>query len=77
MLDEFSQKEYEKALDIDPLNDFMKSHLPKDTTESQSFLKEMVLWALGEYNQINKSRTELSTDFNDLFGNLLDGDHVD
>lgn len=77
LLDEFSKKEYEKALDIDPLNDFMKSHLPKDTTESQSFLKEMVLWALVEYNQINKSRTELSTDFNDLFGNLLDGDHVD
>ena len=77
LLDEFSTTEYEKTLDIDPLNDFIKSHFPKGTTESKSFLKEMVLWALCEYNQINKSRTELSTDFNDLFGNLLDGDSVD
>ncbi|HAK71075.1 MAG TPA: magnesium chelatase, partial [Cryomorphaceae bacterium] len=77
LLDEFSTNEYEKALDVDPLNDFIKSHFPKGTTESKSFLKEMVLWALCEYNQINKSRTELSTDFNDLFGNLLDGDSVD
>ena len=39
----------------------------------QEFLKEMVLWSLAEYSQVNKERTRLKTDFNDLFGNMISG----
>lgn len=70
LLDEFSQSEYEAALDMAPLNEFVKEHGTTDGVP-QVFLKEMVLWALSEYNQINRVRTAVSTDFNDVFGNLL------
>ena len=73
LLDEFSSNEYENALDIAPLNEFVEKHSTVTSVPSV-FLKEMVLWALSEYNQINRARTALSTDFNDVFGNLLGRD---
>jgi len=73
LLDEFSQSEYEGALDVAPLNEFVEKHSTSNGVP-QVFLKEMVLWALSEYNQINRVRTAVSTDFNDVFGNLLGND---
>ena len=71
LLDEFSQSEYENALDVAPLNEFVEHHRAGLEQVPDAFLKEMVLWALSEYNQINRVRTAVSTDFNDVFGNLL------
>jgi magnesium chelatase subunit I len=73
LLDEFSQSEYEGALDVAPLNEFVEKQSTSNGVP-QVFLKEMVLWALSEYNQINRVRTAVSTDFNDVFGNLLGND---
>ncbi|MGB1184973.1 MAG: hypothetical protein ACPG4S_07395, partial [Schleiferiaceae bacterium] len=63
----------EGALDVAPLNEFVEKHSTSNGVP-QVFLKEMVLWALSEYNQINRVRTAVSTDFNDVFGNLLGND---
>lgn len=73
LLDDFTQREYAAALDVDVLNDFVTKHAKAAADTPQEFLKEMVLWALSEYNQINRERTTISTDFSDLFGQLLGG----
>ena len=73
MLDDFSSKEYANALDVDALNAFVKKHWKNKIEAPQEFLKEMVLWSLAEYSQVNKERTNVKTDFNDLFGNMISG----
>lgn len=73
LMDDFTQREYKGALDIPVLNDFVSKYNSPSGDAPQEFLKEMVLWALSEYNQINRERTTISTDFSDLFGQLLGG----
>ena len=73
LLDDFSSKEYTNALDVDALNAFVKKHWKNKIEAPQEFLKEMVLWSLAEYSQVNKERTNVKTDFNDLFGNMISG----
>lgn len=71
LMDDFTQREYAQALDVNVLNDFVAKHAQGSGDAPKEFLKEMVLWALSEYNQINRERTTISTDFSDLFGQLL------
>ena len=73
LYDEYSTKEYEGALDVAVLNDFVAKHWSNKIDASNEFLKEMVLWSLAEYSQVNKERTNVKTDFNDLFGNMISG----
>ena len=73
LFDEYSNKEYVSALDIAVLNDFVAKHWSNKIDASNEFLKEMVLWSLAEYSQVNKERTNVKTDFNDLFGNMISG----
>jgi len=73
LFDEYSNKEYERALDIEVLGDFVSKHWSNKIDASNEFLKEMVLWSLAEYSQVNKERTNVKTDFNDLFGNMISG----
>ena len=58
---------------MDALNAFVKKHWKNKIEAPQEFLKEMVLWSLAEYSQVNKERTNVKTDFNDLFGNMISG----
>lgn len=73
LYDDFSMAEYSRALDSDVLNAFIDRHWSNKIDAPNDFLKEMVLWALSEYSQINKERTNVKTDFNDLFGNMISG----
>jgi len=73
LYDEFSMAEYSAALDIVPLNLFISNHWNHQIDAPIEFLKEMVLWALAEYSQLNKERTNIKTNFNDLFGNMISG----
>jgi magnesium chelatase subunit I len=73
LFDEYSNQEYKRALDIGVLNDFVSKHWTNKIDATDAFLKEMVLWSLAEYSQINKERTHVKTDFNDLFGNMISG----
>jgi magnesium chelatase subunit I len=73
LFDEFSVGEYQRALDVPVLNDFVTNHWSNEIEATYEFLKEMVLWALAEYSQVNKERTNIKTDFNDLFGNMISG----
>ena len=60
-------------MDVDALNAFVKKHWKNKIEAPQEFLKEIVLWSLAEYSQVNKERTNVKTDFNDLFGNMISG----
>lgn len=73
LMDEFSEREYTEALNIAALDNFLELHWKNDVQANTPFLKEMVLWALSEYNQVNKERMEIQTNFNDLFGNIISG----
>ena len=77
LMDGFSELEYNNALNIDVLDKFILTNAKGEIQASKNLLKEMILWALSEYNQVSKQRIEITTNFSDLFGNILGNLPVD
>ena len=74
LMDDFSLREYENALDIAPINAFVREKLKATIEAPVAFWKELLLWALSEKSQIARKRTRTKLVFDDLFGNLLGGE---
>lgn len=74
LADDFSNREYENALDVAPIDEFIKTKLQPTIDAPTAFWKELLLWALSEKSQIARKRTRTKLVFDDLFGNLLGGE---
>ena len=67
LYDECDQKEYASCLNkIKPLEDLMQQYQPKFEPKDQLFLKEFMLWALAEQEQLGKERLKNGFQFNEF-----------
>jgi magnesium chelatase subunit I len=67
LYDECDQKEYASCLNkIKPLEDLMHQYQPKFEPKDQLFLKEFMLWALAEQEQLGKERLKNGFQFNEF-----------
>ena len=67
LYDECVQKEYASCLNkIKPLEDLMQQYQPKFEPKDQLFLKEFMLWALAEQEQLGKERLKNGFQFNEF-----------
>jgi magnesium chelatase subunit I len=72
LLDDASDKEYEKQLDaVKPLEDLLQKYQPEFANEDKYFLKEFVLWGLVEYDKLSKDRVEEGYQFKDLYSSYI------
>lgn len=72
--DEANEKTYTKALlGIQPLVKLLKKYQPKVAAIDTPFLMEFILWALVEFKQLSKKRTDSGVSFNDAYDSLLSG----
>ncbi|WP_152286705.1 AAA family ATPase [Flavicella marina] len=70
--DNCSEVEYTSALeDIAPLNSLIDTYAKETPSKDRYFLKELVLWALVEFEKLNKSRVEEGYSFRDQYGSLF------
>ncbi len=78
LLQEFSDKKYRQVLDdIAPLKKLIQEECPDATESERYFLMEMVLWALAEYNKLNREKLSEGFNFSDLFSSYLRGGSID
>ncbi len=74
LLDDASEKDYAEALNkILPLNDLIEKYVPETKEKDRLFLKEFILWALVEYQKLNKQRITKGFSFKDTYGAYLSG----
>lgn len=73
LLDEFSESEFNQALNVPVLNEFIQNKVKDAQQATDNWWKEVLLWALSEHSQIARKRTRTKLVFDDLFGNLLGG----
>ncbi len=74
LLDADSDKEYQQKLNaIVPLNDLAREYGDAVAKEDQYFLKELLLWGLVSYKKLSKQRISKGLQFNDLYGNYING----
>lgn len=74
LLEDFADKEYKQSLDrINPLKRVVAEYQPDADEDTRYFLMEMLLWALAEYNKLNKERLVSGFNFSDLFSTYLRG----
>lgn len=67
LYDECDQKEYASSLNkIKPLEILMQQYQPKFEPKDQLFLKEFMLWALAEQEQLGKERLKNGFQFNEF-----------
>ena len=75
LLDHFANDEYKSQLDsIQPLQALIENHIDDDVNEDDLyFIKELVLWALVEYNKLSKYRMTNGMRFKDIYGGYISG----
>ena len=72
LFDNGSEIEYKSALDdIAPLDELIQTYAKETSKEDSYFLKEFVLWALVEFQKLNKERVEEGYSFRDQYGALF------
>lgn len=72
LYDDSSEDEYAASLNaIDALNSLLDAYMPDILDEDKLFAKEFVLWALAEYNKLNKKRIVKGFEFKDSYGAYL------
>ncbi len=74
LLDDFTDEEYQRALDgIPELNQLLKTHQPDWPEKDAYFLKELVLWGLVAHKKLSKNRFAEGYQFKDLYGSFISG----
>ncbi|NJB35598.1 magnesium chelatase [Croceivirga sp. JEA036] len=74
LIDGDSDKEYQQKLNaIAPLNDLAREYGDEIPAQDQYFLKELLLWGLVAYKKLSKQRINKGLQFNDLYGNYING----
>ncbi|TKD66100.1 magnesium chelatase [Flavobacterium sp. ASW18X] len=74
LIDGDSDKEYQQKLNaIVPLNDLAREYGDEIPAQDQYFLKEFLLWGLVAYKKLSKQRINKGLQFNDLYGNYING----
>jgi len=74
ILDDLRDKEYKALLDaVSPLDDLLGEYQPNLKKEESYFVKEFVLWALVEFNQLSKYRFTEGIQFKDPYGSYISG----
>lgn len=72
LLNDFSDSEYQKALDnVKPLEKIMKQYQPKATDTERYFMMEWLLWALAEHAKLNRDKLKTGINFSDLLSSYL------
>jgi len=72
IMDDSSEEEYAVSLNsIKPLGKLIKKYIPDLPEKDILFVKEFVLWALVEYNKLNKQRVKKGFEFKDPYGAFL------
>jgi magnesium chelatase subunit I len=72
IMDDSSEEEYAVSLNsIKPLGKLIKKYMPDLPEKDILFVKEFVLWALVEYNKLNKQRVKKGFEFKDPYGAFL------
>ncbi|MAT89261.1 MAG: magnesium chelatase [Flavobacteriaceae bacterium] len=70
--DHLTDDAYQLQLDrIEPLDDLLEEYVPDLPSESQYFFKEMILWALSEYNRLSKYNLSDGVQFKDVYGGYI------
>ncbi|MEO1012219.1 MAG: magnesium chelatase [Bacteroidota bacterium] len=74
LLDDYTDKEYKRALDdIPALNQLIKEYQPDFPKEDVFFLKEVLLWGLVAHKKLSKHRFAEGYQFQDLYGSFISG----
>lgn len=74
LLDSFTDKEYQKALDsIIPLQQLIEKYKPETQKKDSYFLKEVVLWSLAENKKLSKFSLGNGIHFKDVYGGYIRG----
>ena len=72
LFDDASEKEYVDTLDrITPLNELINTYAPEIKSGDILFMKEFILWALVEFEKLNKQRIVKGYSFKDSYGAFL------
>lgn len=72
LFDNGTEVEYTSALnDIAPLDDLINEYAKETKKEDIYFLKEFILWALVEFQKLNKARVDEGYSFRDQYGALF------
>ena len=70
--DDATDDEYKKKLDaVIPLKQLLIQYQPDVADEDKNFFKEFILWALAEYNKLNKDRFTQGYEFKDIYGSYI------
>lgn len=75
LLDDYDNEEYASQLNsVQPLQALIDNHVSEDIAEEDHyFIKELVLWALVEYNKLSKYRMTNGMRFKDVYGGYISG----
>ena len=72
LYDDGSEQDYADALNsIKALDELIDTYMPDVKVEDKLFVKEFILWALSEYNKLNKKRIVKGFEFKDSYGAYL------
>ncbi len=72
LYDDSSEQDYSVALNsIKALDTLIERYMPRVKVEDKLFVKEFILWALTEYNKLNKRRIIKGFEFKDSYGAYL------
>lgn len=72
LYDDSSEQDYSVALNsIKALDTLIETYIPKVKVADKLFVKEFILWALTEYNKLNKRRIIKGFEFKDSYGAYL------
>ncbi|WP_203292675.1 MoxR family ATPase [Luteirhabdus pelagi] len=72
LLDTLNETDYKRQLDkIEPLDRLLDTHVPDVEKKDRPFMKEMVLWALVEYNKLSKFNLGDGVQFKDVYGGYI------
>lgn len=64
---------HEELLKIEPLHRFVNKHIDNLQDDEQYFYMELVLWTLTIHKKLNKNRFDQGSQFEDLFGDFING----
>ncbi len=74
LFDDFTNKEYADALNkVSPLEDLIGQYVSNTDPKDVLFLKEFILWALVEFEKLDKKRIENGLNFSDKYSTYLNG----
>jgi len=71
LLDNQTDQEYHKALQIEPLDQLIQKYQPNIPKQDLHFWKEFILWGLVEHKKLSKDRLVGGYQIKDIFGNII------